>query len=297
MGVEFSVLVGRGFDVKGLLAQVPAANLKLLPPACGNPLAESPVLRACIEGRSTRGVECFCRPGQFVVHVQALASAEDYELALQIVEVAADILEAPIQAEGIGHPISRGELRAVFDGAWVMSMQRSAVRALEHISGSDGGKLVTVPALFRACHFGPGRLAELRASTSGGEIAVRVIEEVRRIQYMDCGDYSETVTYQGTGENGSKFTYAAWLPTVKYWFPKTDYFFVGNREEDAPYLPACVLRDLPPDKLQWLDDAQVLVETFSQSEWAEFMNSTHNLRCQPHAEAKRRTGRARRKRL
>lgn len=295
MGYEFTVKVDKALSVRDLLAHVPTSNVKILPPPGDELVAETSTTRAYVEGRSTRGVECSNRTGEFVVQVQAMASTEDYELALTIIEAASAHCEAPIHAEFIAQPISRVDLRKLFGCAWIQENQRSSIRILDHITKRDGGKIITVPALFRACHYGQHRLSELRGSSTESEFAARVIEDVRQIQYMEAGDYYEAVAYDGDGENGVEFTYTPWLPSTKYWFPKIDYFFVGDRDEDAPYLPASVLKQLPPTKIRWLDDVQVLVETFSPSEWKEFMTATRHLRCEPHAEFKRREARARRK--
>lgn len=296
MGYEFTVKVTRALSVRDLLARVPASNVKILPPPNNDLVTETSMTRAYVEGRSTRGVECSNRTGEFVVHVQAMASTEDYELALTIIEAASTHCEAPIHAEFMAQPISRVELRKLFGSAWIQDIQRSSIRTLDHITKRDGGKIITVPALFRACHYGQHRLGELRGSSTESEFAARVIEDVRQIQYMEAGDYYEAVAYNGNGGIGVKFSYTPWLPSTKYWFPKIDYFFVGDRDEDAPYLPASVLKELPRTKTRWLDEAQVLVETFSPSEWEELMTATRHLRCEPHAEFKRRKARAKRKR-
>lgn len=286
MSFSFSVAATKPISAAALFDALDIEGIKSIEEfSRTSPLTEG-VFHLYVDGRSTRGVECALENGSFSVRLLTMASAEDFELGIQLIEAAATILEEPIEAEDSDEPLPLLGFRAQYGSEWVQGMLSSAPSAIVNIAERENRGPITIPGLLRPYHLGTRKLKLLRSAGPESEFANRLYEDLRRIQYVNLEEYYEAKTLVSKGADGKEITFAAWTPEVRYWFPKVDYFVIQTPEGGNPFVPASVLLGLSSGKIRWLDEAQALVETFTEEEWGSFLASTRALRCYPPGKPK-----------
>jgi hypothetical protein len=235
---------------------------------------------------STCAVEVYWQDGQFQVRVFAFAVPEEYELALAFAECFARRAEAGIRPEDADE-LPFNEVRACYGPSWAAT-QVEALFSMLPVMVRQADSVCQLPGAVRPFYLGPRLLGELEAAGPAAELTSRLIEAMRRVQYVDpeeyfCGSAIEV----SAKDSDESFTVAAWGPEVNYLFPSVDYLAVIEGEQGSHFMiPYEALPEVAGDRWRWLDEAQTLVEAFSPEEWPALLERARPHRVEP--EGKRR---------
>lgn len=238
------------------------------------------------EGRSTCSVEVYWQDGQFQVRVFAFAVAEEYELALAFARCFARRAETGIRPED-GEELPVCAARTRYGPGWAATQVRELFSMLP-VMVRQSDSVCQLPGALRPFYLGPRLLGELEAAGPPEELTQRIIEAMRRVQYVDpeeyfCGSAIEV----SARDSDESFTVAAWGPEVRYLFPAVDYLAVIESEQGGHFMiPSEALSEVADDRWRWLDEVQTLVEAFTPEEWPALLERARRHRVEP--EGKRR---------
>lgn len=238
-------------------------------------------------GVSARPVEVTYEDGRFQVRVVTPSAPEEFELAFRLVEAAAKHLGRPVEFEG-GASFPVGELRRRYPAAWVRGQIESGVEAIRHIVREEQ-QAVTLSGPVRPFFVGPRLLDELDEYGPPEELAERLIELMRQVQYLDPEAFypAETVRALRDSETEELITFAVWGPGVRYLFPDVQYLvLMGEAPGRHLFVPAAVVPELAGDNFLWLDEAQYLVQAIDEDDWPALLDrarqyEVHPLRAAP----------------
>ena len=230
---------------------------------------------------STCAVEVYWQDGQFQVRVFAFAVAEEYALALALAECFARRAETGIRPED-NDELPIPEVRARYGPEWA-ARQVEALFSMLPVMVRQAEGVCQLPGAVRPFYVGPRLLGELEAAGPPAELSQRLVEAIRRVQYVDpeeyfCGSAIEV----SARDSEESFTVAAWGPEVKYLFPAVDYLAVIESEEGGHFLiPYEALPTVAGDRWRWLDEVQTLVEAFAPEEWPALLERARLHRVEP----------------
>ena len=169
------------------------------------------------DGVSTRTTDVTVGDDSVDVRMFSLASLQDIELAVRLVERCAAMLEIDmVDAEGVG-AIRVDELGRCYDAAWADEQARSGVRVVRALI-ADGRGPLQMPGPRRSYCIGRRILGELDAAGPADTVHARLIEAMRVVQWLPVRTAGTFVTEHA----GKEIKLAAWMgdeivfPAVPY---------------------------------------------------------------------------------
>jgi hypothetical protein len=261
-------------DVRALQAALAVPDLHGFPDDDG-PAWPDRALLLYREGLSTRHTEVSWRgeeegkPERLVVSVPPLASAEDCDLALRVVEAAAALAGAPeIHTDYFG-TIAPAELRRWHAADWMNEQAASGTEALVTLI-KDGKGPIPVPGPRRPCWIGDRLLAELEAAGPGDALPSRVLATLRRVQWEVPAGFREAAVF-ASGPRERETDFAVWLPDEDLIIPCVDYVALRARTGEVVMVPFAAVATLAGPHARPLDECQLLVTATTPEVWAEIV--------------------------
>jgi hypothetical protein len=218
-------------------------------------------IRFFLIGASTRWTEVTWNEERREVDVvvRALASREDADIAVRIVEEAAAIAGATRVHADVCGELRIDELRVVHDDAWMGQHAESGARTLVALV-HDGRGPMEVPGPIRSFHFGPRLLSELTDAGPPDTLHERMIAAIRRTRWVDP-EYWPAHAMVAEPPGRPRVTCAVWSgePMV---YPAVEYALMAAlRERQEPFvIPTPGVIELAGDRWTWLDERQGTVE-------------------------------------
>jgi hypothetical protein len=235
------------------------------------------------EGVSTCAVEVYWEDGTFQVRVFAFAVPEEYELALAFAQHFAQRAESDIRPED-SEELSLAETLKRYGPDWGRTQAEALFSMLPTMVRQADG-VCQLPGAIRPFYLGPRLLGELVAAGPPNELTQRLVEAMRRTQYIDPEEYFCGSAIQVTAKDSEdSFLVAAWGPEVRYLFPSVDYLAVIEGEQGGHFMiPYEALPEVAGDRWRWLDEVQTLVEAFAPEEWPALLERARRHKVEPAA--------------
>lgn len=243
-------------------------------------------LRLCRVDRSTRTTDVDWQGGKngtLEVTISALASPDDCELALRVVETAARLAGAAVVDAYYFGDVAVGELRRYHTADWMREQADSATGALAMLIREKGGPLA-MPGPNRSCYIGPRLLAELEAAGPPEALSDRVLATMRRVQWgVPAGFRDAGVFVSGGADNGHKREthFAVWLPGENLVLPLVDYVALRVTEGEVLMVPFAAVTELAGTHGALLDECQLLVRAFDGDDWKALVARARPLAASP----------------
>ena len=225
------------------------------------------------------------------MRINTLAAPEDYDLALHMIERAAELLGVPIESED-GTTLPFDQLRDKYDAEWVRRTNQFGLETVEALIAEEEHDSVRLGGVVRDVHIGPRVWGELNAAGPEDELLDRLVEFMRHVQYVNADeDYfaANIMTLEKkTGNKPKKkkeTTFAVFGAGVSYLFPSVEYLVVLGLAEADPilFVPYKKLPDLLAGRdWEWLDEEQTLVAPVSEEDWPELRRARGGT-CRPGA--------------
>jgi hypothetical protein len=254
---------------KDLRDGIALPDLRVLPDEPAGDAWPANGLRLCRAERSTRTTEVGCQDGTLDVTISALASPDDCDLALRVVEAAARLAGADVVDAYYFGDVAVGELRRYHTADWMREQAASATQALATLIRDKGGPLA-VPGPNRSCYIGTRLLAELEAAGPPEALSDRVLATMRRVQWgVPAGFRDAGVFVSGGADNGHKREthFAVWLPGENLVLPLVDYVALRVAEGEVLMVPFAAVAGLAGAQGALLDECQLLVRAIDGDDW------------------------------
>jgi len=180
------------------------------------------------EGVSTRFTELKVTASTVAVRMFSLASPEDVALAMKLVRSLAElggVREANAEMLGVT-PIA--DIIAHHDATWADAQVRSGLRTLRAMI-EDGRGPMEIPGARRSYFVGARVLAELAESGDEDTAHRRLLEQIRRVQWMPVRTAG---TFVATGRDGDEVKLAVWMGDEVI-FPAVPYAAVSRELDDG----------------------------------------------------------------
>ena len=115
-------------------------------------------------------------------------------------------------------------------------------------------------------------LRELQAAGPPEALPERMLQAIRRVQYVDPEQYDPAGVLEAAagGEKGGRpFRFAVWGPGKSYLLPAVDQLLVDadGKQTDVFLIPYQALPEIAGERCSWLDEKQTLVQAFAEREW------------------------------
>jgi hypothetical protein len=230
-------------------------------------------LRLCRAQRSVRITEVDWNESEskLTVVLRALPSPDDCDLALRVVEAAAQLAGAStVEADYFG-AIEIGEVRRLHTADWMHEQAESGARILAQMIREGRGPM-SMPGPNRSCYIGERLLAELEAAGPPTALADRVLATMRRVQWdVPAGFRNAGVFVSGDKvENeagGREVRFAVWLPDENLVIPRVDYVALRVTTGEVVMVPFAAVAELAGPHGTLLDECQLLIRSMSPTDW------------------------------
>jgi hypothetical protein len=294
LSYDFEISAADPPELAALRAGIPVADVHGFPDDAAWSWADR-VLSLHRDGISTRSTEISWQPGpeggatgKLRVVVRALASREDCELALSVVEAAAGLAGASVVHADYFGDISLGELRRLHPAAWMDEQAESATRGLAHLIKEGRGPM-EVPGPRRSCYIGTRLLGELSAAGPPESLPTRVLETLRGVQWRVPPDYRDAGVFVSGGdaqpgatqEKPRPVRFAVWLGDSNLIVPRVDYVALRAAEGEVVMVPFSAVAGLAGARGQLLDECQIMIRAAAESEWQETVARARPLEAGP----------------
>ncbi len=223
------------------------------------------------EGVSTRFTEVTVAETSLAVRIFSMASPEDVAFAMRIVaEVAALGALKAADAEMMG-VVPIATIVAHHDAGWADEQAKSGVRVLRSMI-EDGRGPMEVPGPRRGYFVGPRVLAELDASGPPETAHLRMLETIRRVQWMPVRTAG---TFLAKGEDDADVKLAVWLGDEVV-FPSVPYAAVSSEREggarDVVLIDSSHVPGLAGDRWSYIDERQGHLRDFGD-DWPALVDA------------------------
>jgi len=211
---------------------------------------------------SVRELELGFEEGRLLFTVRTLAAAEDYQLAAQLAETAARLLNRPVRTEW-HDPMPADKLREVLDADWGQVLQESGARTLAALVGQTGHPMA-VPGPKASWYVGPRLLGKLRAQEHETPLHVQMIEGMRRVQWITEREGYERATqfHPEGGPATHENSLCMWMPVHNMLIPYVHYVVLDDGDSVITLLHENFL-ELAKPRLSFIDEVQTLVKAFA----------------------------------
>ena len=251
-------------------------ELRALPDEPGGEDWPAGGLRLCRAGLSTRTTDVDWKDGKLTIETLALASPDDFELALRVAETAAELAgAATIHADYFGD-IQIGELRTLHPADLMREQAESGTSALVKLV-NEGRGTISIPGPNRSCEIGPRLLAELEAAGPPETLVERVLATMRRVQwhvpagFRDAGVFASggngNGNGNGDGEGARQTRFAVWIGEENLVLPHVDYVALRVTDGEIVIVPFAEITRLAGAHATLLDESQLLVRAMGGDEW------------------------------
>lgn len=213
------------------------------------------------------------------VTIRALAAPEDCELALRVVEAVAKLSGAQeIESENFG-AVALAQLRELHDAEWTHAQAKSGARVIASMI-DDGDGPMGIPGPVREFWIGERMLRELRAAGPTVDFAIRVLAEMRRVQWTVPSQYRTAGVFvsQPKQEGGKKTKLVIWLPDEHLVLSRVDQVALRAAEDDTVLVPFDALPGLAAGVGELLDECQWLVRPVPADDWAQIVARAREIR-------------------
>ena len=227
-------------------------------------------LRLCRVGRSVRitEVEWLESDRKLKIVLRALPSPEDCDLALRVVEAAAQLAgAAAVEADYFG-TIDAGELRKLHTADWMHEQAESGTRILADLIREGRGPM-SMPGPNRSCFIGTRLLAELEAAGPPATLSERVLATMRRVQWDVPAEFRDAGVFESGKDEalGRELRFAVWLPDENLVIPRVDYVALRVTKGEVLLVPFAAMPELAGPHGTLLDECQLLVRAMSSDDW------------------------------
>jgi hypothetical protein len=277
---DFEVPAAAPVDARALREAISLPELRGFPQDDRTP---DGVFHLYREGTSTRTTDVSwhdeAAKGSLRVVVRALASREDCDLALRVVEAAAALAGArEVHADYFG-TIPVTDVRRLHTVDWMNEQAASATGALAALI-RDGKGPISMPGPRRACWIGARLLADLEGAGLPEALPARVLTTLRRVQWdVPPGFRDAGVFVSGPKEHEARF--AVWLPDEDLILPRVDYVALRARTGEVVMVPFTEAATLAGSRAARLDECQLLVPASTPEEWAATVARARTLAATP----------------
>ena len=222
------------------------------------------------EGISTRSVEIALEDGRFEVRILSLTAPEDYELAFRLVEALAPGPATEVEPED-GDPFPVSELRRAYGAEWISGQIDSGVRVVAHMA-TERGEEAGIPGPIRTCYLGPIMVAALTAAGPPESLAGRVLEAIRRVQYVDPDLYLDATVMEIQLRDQGAVSCVIWGAGCGVIVPPVEYVLLPEGEDDdvpGEFLlaPRSIVPEIVGDRWSRLDERHHLIEPIEPHAW------------------------------
>ena len=275
MGYSFRLKMSQGSwrEVLQRLQPMMPPDLRVMleQPEKGSKSNAPPLLVLFRDRLSTRGVELLEGGDSLTARIPAFATPEDVTLGLQIAKASAELLQSKVEtldgelepAELLGAKLSEPMSRA-------QSGDLSALNA-----AASKGNTQLLPGAVRPFFIGPRLFGELGASTVHQGLFENVVAKFREVQWAHLRGY-QPATIIGLRKGATEFTASAWAPGQAALFQPVDMLLLKAVGQPMR-LPWAGLASVAQNRMQLLDEKQVLVDAFTEAEWPELIARAGNV--------------------
>lgn len=230
-------------------------------------------------GVSTRSTSVAWAQDHVEITVRALASPEDCELALRVVEAVAELSGArEMESENFG-VVPLAELRALHDAEWTHQQARSGANSIAALI-EDGRGPVSLSGPVREFFIGERMVRELRAAGPKSEFPARVLAELRRVQWAVPSQYRTAGIFLAKPKQAAddkKTKLVIWLPDEHLVLSSVDHVLLRAGENDTVLVPFDALAELAAGVGERLDECQWLVRPVPADDWTRIVNRAREI--------------------
>ena len=238
------------------------------------PWQEGHIVPVWQHGVTTRAIELAWEEGIFSARILAIACAEDYNIALDIICAVAEKEQTEVEPED-GEPFAPRNREAHFGANWIDSRVDSMVSAVLAQARQTRSKMSVLPGPPRDFHIGPRVLAAIDTRSSGTERDA-LFEKMRAVLYPDDERYYTASIMAVTLDDDSEITLSAFGPGLGYLLP--DVHLIALVAEPEVFLPREALLELLSERqFAWLDDDWLRVEPVDDADWDAFVERARPL--------------------
>ena len=207
---------------------------------------------------STRGVTINALDEEFDIIINAVASAADYELAIDLSEKLALLSDSKILPESEEKFLEISEFIEMYDTNWVDSIVSSSTQMFKTLIEANDDT-ITIPCCVRSFYFGKDIINEIESSTKDiNEFHNVLCEKIRRVQFIE--DENVRVPMLAEFKN-SKGTLMIFNSDKNQMLVKSDFVYLSlNYVYKIPYEEFIKTTTL---KLERLDEHQYLAKNIS----------------------------------
>jgi hypothetical protein len=227
---------------------------------------------------SARTVEVDYQDGRVGVRLMTLSAPAELEIALRVLELVASRGDGTFGSEDTDEDLPLSTLRERFDAAWLAAQNDSGTRSILALL-AERGENVTIPGVVRDVVLGPRTIGELVARGPDGELARRVVDKIRAVQWLDIDDAFEASVMsvsRADDPDASRTTIAVWGPDVRYLFPQVQFLVVredpGSEASELLWVPFEALAAVADGAFEHqIDEVQALVDATPAAGWADLV--------------------------
>lgn len=237
---------------------------------------------------STRGLEVWHDGKEFFVRVLTMSCPEEFELAYQILELAAGDEDEIVFTDWERTEVPVCELRDEFDERAIMRALFGQVQQIFEMAAD--GQVIEIGGPIRSYHIGPWLMDRILAcyedpGNSLWDIANFLFDLIRLVQYFfvqpkfDGYEMAPVMELEPDETDDDDFIKLASVigPDRAYYVPKVEYLMIGDYKTGGLIaLPSeCFKDQLPlffkePEELLWLDEYQFAIAPISEFTYRRF---------------------------
>jgi hypothetical protein len=230
-------------------------------------------------GISTRITEITYRDRKLRVRLFLLASLEDYDLAFRTIEHLATSTGSRVENEE-GETFTPKSFRGSYDSTWVRRSIANTAQYLEERAHREG-QTCTIEGPARDFHIGPRLYSELEAAGPGPELPYRMIEAMRRFQYIDLSRYRTAGVIEARKPGSSDdapphFSFSVLVANeAMHYAEAVEYINLHPSPENKPmlFIPYSKLPHVAGSRFSWLDETNSLVDAIPLTDWPEVLRN------------------------
>lgn len=221
---------------------------------------------------STRGVSLYFEDGIFDIGVAILASKEDYILAVETAKALAHLTDAPIEPEDAEAPVSFDEFDENYNEHWAEESKTMGIGLLQTMIMDDDKGSLTLGGCLRNYFIGRETFEVMVKDNPTDEtLYERVVESIRRIQFVDEEKYRIPSIYEVSSKDGSKWQYVLLLSDTAQLLVKAEYILLNDNEVGYVKVKYEDFLPIAKKRFERLDEEQFLIEPIPYKDFIKLM--------------------------
>lgn len=217
-----------------------------------------------VEGRSTRGIEVTWEDARLEIRILVGSSPEDFAASIAIAGAAARRVGARVEPED-RDAMPADRLEARYGAHWARAMVSRDALGLRNFVFTQGTLTLICPR--RCFSLGYRIVSALDAAGPADTFPDRLLDAVRRMQYLDPRRYRAPEGVETPLPSGGRASAALWQPDRGYLFPPVQYIHLHALDGWPLFLPYAAVPELPGVRAVWADEHRLLVEPVPGEAW------------------------------